>query len=288
MNKNIGLVLEGGGFRGSYTAGALNWLADQGIFFNYTVTISAATPFAFLYLTNNIQQMHDISVNGLSDKNVFGIKPIFNEGSIVGYNFLINKYLRPFYKEALDKLRNSDKDMEVGLYNMTKQQLQYFNKSQFDDDVQMFKASCTLPLAGKMTEIKDNKYLDGGIRTMVSIERAIKTGHQKNLVIVTKDKNYVRKPNGFLLSTILKIVYRKFKTMLSTLDDRVGNYYNEMDTIYQLEEQSKALLIRPSKDTGVKRFSGSAEQLEEMYQLGYKDMEDRKEEIYKFLEMEDK
>ena len=142
MNKNIGLVLEGGGFRGSYTAGALNWLADQGIFFNYTVTISAATPFAFLYLTNNIQQMHDISVNGLSDKNVFGIKPIFNEGSIVGYNFLINKYLRPFYKEALEKLRNSDKDMEVGLYNMTKQQLQYFNKSQFDDDVQMFKANC--------------------------------------------------------------------------------------------------------------------------------------------------
>ncbi|MGN1399237.1 MAG: patatin family protein [Erysipelotrichaceae bacterium] len=287
MNKNIGLVLEGGGFRGSYTAGALNWLADQGIFLNYAVTISASTPFAFLYLTNNIQQMHDISVNGLSDKNVFGINPIFKEGSIVGYNFLIDKYMRPYYKEALKVLRESDKTMEVGLYNMTQQQLQYFNKDEFDDDVQMFKASCTLPLAGRMTEINGNKYLDGGIRTMVSIERSMATGHEKNLVIVTKDKNYVRKPNGFLTSTLLKLVYGKYKTMLASVDNRVDAYYSEMNMVYQLEEQQKALLIRPSKDTGVKRFSGSVEQLEQMYQLGYQDMEDRKEEIYKFLEMED-
>lgn len=285
MNENVGLVLEGGGFRGCYTAGALSWLAEHGIQMKYSVTISAATPYAFLYSTNRIEEMHDISVNGITDKHVFGVTPLFSEKSLVGYNYLIDTYMKPYYKEALQQLRDSDITMEVGLFNMTDEQLDYYNEDQFDEDVQMFKASCTLPLTGKMVQVNDKKYLDGGIRAMVSIERSIETGHEKHLVIVTKDKNYVRKPNGFFLSTLLKLVYRKFPKMLKTLDGRVDTYYHEMNTVYDLEKEGKALLIRPSKDCGVKRFSGSKEQLEEMYKLGYSDMEDKKEEIFKFLEM---
>ena len=39
--KKLGLVLEGGGIRGAYTAGALAWLYDQQIHFDYGVGISS-------------------------------------------------------------------------------------------------------------------------------------------------------------------------------------------------------------------------------------------------------
>ena len=42
MKQRIGLVLEGGGVRGAYTAGALAWLQDHQIHFDYSVGIFAA------------------------------------------------------------------------------------------------------------------------------------------------------------------------------------------------------------------------------------------------------
>ena len=33
--KKIGLVLEGGGMRGAYTAGVLDWLLENEIYFDY-------------------------------------------------------------------------------------------------------------------------------------------------------------------------------------------------------------------------------------------------------------
>ena len=56
-----------------------------------------------------------------------------------------------------------------------------------------------------------------------------------------------------------------------------------MDSVYQLEEQGNAILIRPSRDCGVKRFSGTVEQMEELFKLGWQDMEDRKDDLVKFL-----
>ena len=72
--------------------------------------------------------------------------------------------------------------------------------------------------------------------------------------------------------------------MLATLDNRVETYYHEMQMVYDGEKQGDTILIRPSKDCGVGRFSGSTSQLEEMYQLGYQDMEDKREEIFAFLQ----
>ena len=41
--EKIGLVLEGGGVRGAYTAGALAWLQDNNITFDYSVVVLFST-----------------------------------------------------------------------------------------------------------------------------------------------------------------------------------------------------------------------------------------------------
>ena len=46
--EKTGLVLEGGGMRGAYTAGALSWLIDQGIEFDASYGISTGA----VHLTN--------------------------------------------------------------------------------------------------------------------------------------------------------------------------------------------------------------------------------------------
>lgn len=285
IKKNIGLVLEGGGFRGCYTAGALKWLLDNGIHMPYSVSISAATAYAFFYSVGNVKAMKDVSTKGVKDKNVLGVSAFFREGGFVGYNYLRDHYLLPYYDDALKQLKTSNNEVEVGIFNMDKEQLEYFGKNDFDDKASHIKASCVLPITGKMTTINGEKFLDGGIKHMVSIERSEATGHDKNLVIVTKDKNYVRKPNSPIVSFLLRVLYGKYKKTLATIDTRVETYYEEMNWVYRREEEGKAILIRPSRDCGVGRFSGTMEQMEDMFQLGWQDMEDRKEDIFKFLEV---
>lgn len=283
MNKEIGLVMEGGGFRGAYTAGALSWLIEQGIYFDYSASISAAAIYAFYYAAKMPEQLYDFSVNAITDRKCIGLYSILHEGQIVGYEYMLEKYALPTYRKALENIRNSDLNLEIGLFNMNREKLEYYDVNDFDDNCQLLKASCVLPFYGKMTEVNGQKYLDGGIDTMISVKRARETGHKKCFVIVTKDKNYVRKPYGWLVNTLLKLFYGKYKNMLKILDHRVEAYYDQMNAVYEMENEGTAMLIRPSRDCGVGRFSGTREQIDSMYKLGYQDMEDRKEEILRFI-----
>ncbi len=288
MDKRYGLVLEGGGFRGSYTCGALKWLNDHNIHFDYAVTISAAAPYGFDYMAQLDDVNKRLSIDGVTDKGVFGLKALLREGSIVSFSYLIKHYFSATYKKALEELRQRDCRIEVGVFNMTRQQLEYYDQHQLDDGMQIIQAACSLPIVSKMIDVNGQKFLDGGIRHMVSIDRSKETGHTRHLVIVTKDKNYVRKPNGAATNLLLRTLYHNYPKMLEILDHRVETYYQEMNDVYELEKNGDAILIRPSRDTGVGRFSGTREQIEEMYYLGYQDMEDRKEDLLRFLEVEGK
>ncbi len=285
MDKRYGLVLEGGGFRGSYTAGALKWLNDHDIHFDYAVTISAAACYGYNYMAQLDDVNKRISIDGVTDKNVFGPKAFFREKSIISFSYLIDHYFKATYGDALKKLRQRDCRIEVGVFNMTKQQLEYYDQHGLDEDIKIIQAACSLPIVSRMVEVNGQKFLDGGMRHMVSIDRSKETGHTRHLVIVTKDKNYVRKPNSPATKLLLKAMYHNYPVMLETLEHRVETYYQEMNDIYQLEKDGDAILIRPSRDTGVGRFSGTRAQIEDMYNLGYQDMEDRKEDILKFLEV---
>lgn len=281
--EKVALVLEGGGFRGCYTAGAMTWLHDHGIRFPYVVSISATAVYSFYYCVDDMQGLYDISVKAVCDPHMIGIKAILKEGAIVGYNYMRDHYVIGTYPENLDRLLKDDVDYEFGVYNMTRQCLQYKNKYDLDREAELLKASCVLPISGRMTPVNGEKYLDGGIDTMVSVKRALEKGYDKQLIIVTKDKNYVRKPNSWPMRTLLRILYHRYKEMLAQLDRRTQAYYDQMDSVYALEDAGNGILIRPSRDCGVGRFSGTPEQLEDMFRLGYSDMEDRKEDIFKLL-----
>ncbi|MEG7863804.1 patatin-like phospholipase family protein [Bacillus paranthracis] len=49
--KNIGLVLEGGGMKGLYTAGVLEYFMEKNLFFPYVVGVSAGACMGATYLS---------------------------------------------------------------------------------------------------------------------------------------------------------------------------------------------------------------------------------------------
>ena len=277
-----GLVLEGGGMRGAYTAGVLVWLIQHGITFDYGVGISAGAMNLCSYAMKNIDYLYDISVKYMPSKKNVGLTPLLKEHHYVGYDFMFDDLLYKQIRYNLEPLRQSNMDIEIGLFNLNASKMEWVGKQDLDDELKMLKGACTLPIAGVPVPYKGGLYLDGGVTTMVPIKRSIAYGCDKHLVIVTKDESYVRKPSSNLLLTMTNLNYHN-EALNDALKVRSEVYYEEMGLVEDLQKKGQALLIRPSKNLGVKRFSGDAETLKQLYELGIQDAESRKEELLAFL-----
>lgn len=283
MSK-IGLVLEGGGMRGSYTAGALAWLIDNNIEFDYGVGISAGAINLCSYLLKNKNYLHDITVKYMSDKKNVGMVPLLKEHRYVGYDYMFDDLLQHQVKYDTTPIKEKNMPMEFGVYDLNQEKTIFFDAQALDDDLRMLKASCTLPIAGRIVDYNGYRFLDGGISIMIPIQRAFDAGCDKNLVIITKPEGYVRKAAGSFMQHLMKFNYPKYKKMVYDYTHRHESYNQQMELIEEKVKENKCLLIRPSQNIPVKRFSGDPENLKKLYELGYEDMENQKEEILKFMQ----
>lgn len=71
-----GLVLEGGGMKGIYTAGVLDFFLDKGIEFSSCYGVSAGACHLCSYLSKQRGRAYDISVDYLEDKNYCSVSSL--------------------------------------------------------------------------------------------------------------------------------------------------------------------------------------------------------------------
>lgn len=166
-----GLVLEGGGMRGAYTAGVLTWLIDHEVEFDYGVGISAGAMNLCSFAMRNKQYLYDVGVIYMPDKRNVGLNPLLKERHYVGYDFMFDRLLKETIHYELDTLRQSSMEIEIGLFNLNTSKVEWVKKQELDDDLRLLKGACTLPLAGSPVPYRDGLYMDGGVTTMVPIKR---------------------------------------------------------------------------------------------------------------------
>ena len=283
-----GLVLEGGGLRGAYTAGALSWFLQENIEFDYNVGISSGAQHLCNFLAKDVEYMRNIAVVVGAEHFEAGIKPFLREGSLVGYNKLFDYALKELAPLDLEKLKENDKEAEVGIFDLKAGKTVWVNTKDIDEDYKILKAASLIPLAGRPVVIDDVKYVDAGVAYMIPIERSVEKNVDKHLVITTKPKDYVRKKTGFFTNLYFALFYNKYKVFRDKLAKRSDIYYRQKDVIKKLEAENKALEIYPTKTFDIGRFGGDFNQLTDLYEQGFLDCEKRRDEIYKFLEIEDK
>ena len=277
-----GLVLEGGGLRGAYTAGVLSWFLDNNIKVDYAVGISSGAEHMCSYLQEDKEMLKEVSVKWAGSATKVGIEPLIKEGSLVGYDYLFDYILKEIIPLDLEKLRKSKIYAEFGVYDLSICETIWIEAKKMDDDFKLLRAACTLPLAGKPVTYEGKKYIDGGVTTMIPIARSMEYGCDRHFVVTTKDASFVRKPTGAATNVLIKMMYRKYPKLIKDLYARTDVYYEERKIVDALVEEKKCLYIYPSVDLGVGRFSGNYQKLESLYALGYQDCEAKKEEIIRF------
>ena len=179
-----GLVLEGGGARGSYHVGALKAFKERNIKFDYVVGTSIGSINGVFVVTNELDKLEALW-RSASSKELFGIdENIFNafkNKNLTKEN--IKKGLQTIYqviknsgidttnlKNMLienideDKLRKSNIEYGLATYNISKaKKIQVFkNDIPKGKLIEYLLASSYLPIFKFKKIIDENYYLDGG------------------------------------------------------------------------------------------------------------------------------
>lgn len=281
MSK-IGLICEGGGTKAAYTAGVLECFLNENIEFDYSAGISAGAMCLTGYISKQKDRLRITGIYSTSRKETVGVYPLLHEHSVFGINATYD-YIEKEAPLDMQAFLNNPCELEMGLYNIPTGQIEYFGKNDYDMDGKLMKASCALLMLTKSVDFKNTKYMDGGLIDMIPIEQALKRGCDKVIFISTKEENYVRKPAPKWQLNAASVCYRKQKHVRKDLEKRHERYQTQWQKVKDLEQAGNAIILRPSCDMGITRYTTDRDKLTQWYELGVSDTLKRIEEIRQFM-----
>lgn len=281
INPKCSLVLEGGGMRGAYTAGALTWLLDNGIDIENCYGISTGAVHLCNFMTRDKENLLYFSTVGIADKRYIGLPALLRCGKFVDYDYLFNYIMTEERKYDLSPLKESKVRGIFGLYKLSSGKTEYYSLN--DATINHLKASTTLPVLGKVVNIDGEEYFDGGITDMIPIEEAVRDGNEKFVIITTKPEDYVRKPSSSFVVNLMKIMYKQCPQLSKDYAVRHENYYKQINLINSLVEKGDAIYCFPTRHSDVTRLGGSIEELKALFDMGYEDMEERRDAILRIV-----
>lgn len=284
--KKIGLICEGGGTKAAYTCGVLQCFLDEGIDFPYTVGISAGAEVLLPFVAKQRDRLKITGVDAASDPKAIGLSPLLKERGVFGIHHVC-KFIEEHAPLDYDTFMKNPTQLDIGVYNMDINKVEYFSKEHFDQDEQnLMKASCSLFLLTRPIKFKGHLYMDAGLVDMIPIEQSIRQGMEKHVFISTKEENYVRKPAPKWQLRLSSLFYPRNKKIREFLKIRHENYQRQWGIVKSLEEKGEALVLRPSADYGVTRYTHDKDLLQRWFDLGYEDTKKRLPEIKAFMEIE--
>ena len=271
MGKNkIGLVLEGGGHRGIYTAGVLDTFAENKISFDGIMGVSAGCVHGASFLSGQIGRSIRYTTKYCDNSNYMGIGSLITTGNFFNEKFCyydLPETLDPFDNDSFDK--NQTQFFAVCTDVKTGSAIFHECETLKGEKIKWLQASASMPLVSKIIKIEDNLLLDGGIADSIPIKKMQELGFEKNIVILTQEAGYRKNPNSLL--PIIKLVYKKYPKLIEAIENRHIIYNQQLEFLEEQEKLGNVIIIRPSEKPTASRTEKDKEKILETYNLGKKD-----------------
>ncbi len=288
INENrTGLVLEGGGMRGIYTAGVLDVFLEEGLTFDGVIGVSAGAVHGCSFLSGQKGRSIRYYKKYCADKRFMSAENLIRTGNIVDTDFCYHELpevLDLYDYDAFD--RNKERtDFYVVCSDVEKGKPVYAKLHDMKRDIDYIRASASLPYVSKFVELDGRKLLDGGCTDSVPVEAFRKLGFRRNVVVLTRDLEYRKKPENTWMADLM---YHKYPQFAEALKNRAVEYNRSIRNIEKLEKEGSVFVIRPSVPLTISRICKSAEEIEKTYQIGVMDAKKMMADLKKWLgEIED-
>ncbi len=278
----IGLLLEGGGMRGLYTAGVLDIFMEKQIPIDGIIGVSAGALFGINYKSNQMGRILRYNKKYAKNKNYMGIYSLLTTGNIMNEEFCFDKIVNELDPIDYEAFKKSKVEFYAVVINLETGKAEYIKINDLKDkhNLKYLRASGSMPFVSKPVNIDNKKYLDGGIADSIPIDKVMHMDYDRVIVVLTRPEEYRKKKSNQNFS---RWYYKKYPKFAEAINHRYQMYNEELDKVSDLEKEGKIFVIRPSKLVRIKRIEKNKDKIQEMYDLGKEDAQNLLVRLNEFI-----
>ncbi len=272
MSMKIGVVDVGGGLRGIYAVGVLDYCMDQGIRFDMGIGVSAGSANLASYAAGQRGRNYQFYTEYAFRKQYMGLGNFIKKKSYVDMDYVYGTLCRSGGENPLDypALRDNPMEFYVVATDALTGEARYFDKGDIQqDDYSVMKASSAIPFVCKPYEVQGLPYYDGALGDPVPVEKAFQLGCDRVVVILTKPERELRNPKKD--EKLAAGIRKRYPAAAEKLCKRAQRYNEGVAAAQEYARQGKVLIIAPDDTCGVDTLKKDKESLQRLYEKGYSD-----------------
>lgn len=279
-----GLVLEGGGMRGMFTAGVIDEMMENDIPIDGVVGVSAGATFGCNYKSRQPGRVLRYNVRFKDEPRYMGLRSLLKTGDWVGAEYAY--HIMPFEMDPVDfdTYKNNPMEFHVVCTDVDSGEAVYHQLPVIDHyEIDWIRASASLPFVSKPVTIDNRRLLDGGMSDSIPLAYFQKLGYDRNVVVLTQPKGYKKScPKAMPL---FKLLLRKLPVIAEALAKRHLMYNRELDYIEEQERLGNTLLIYPENELPIGRIEQDEAKMRLVYQMGREAAKAKMAEMKAFFQL---
>ena len=278
-----GMVLEGGAVRTIYSTGVCDALLTRSLMTDYVIGVSAGIAYGVSYVSRQPRRNLDIMVNYINDKRYMGIGNLLRRDNraYFGLEFVYSTIPNQLVPFDYDTFAAYPGEVEAVVTNLDTGAAEYFPLDRRDDKFKLLQATCALPFLFPVFHIQGRPCMDGGAADAIPYERAFAKGCDRVIVVLTREREYVRQPEK--LQPLIDLAYRKYPKFCDTMRRRADAYNEARQKLFRLEREGRALVFTPTSTEGFHRTERDVDKIKALWKDGWDQGLARLDEAEAFL-----
>lgn len=261
IKQKIGLVVEGGGMKCAYNAGILDAFLDNQISFDYCIGVSGGAGNVASFVAKQRGRNLRFFTDYIHSSKYFGMKSFLKTGNLFGLQYIYGELTNSTGIDPLDfsTIMENPTQYQVVVTNALTGQAEYFSKEDMkQDDYRLIMASSAIP-----------------------VNHAFKEGCDKLVVILSKQRDYVRKPQK--MRFIYSRACHQYPEIIEAINERHITYQKNLKEVFDREKAGKVFVFAPTKKYKVGTYSINENVERQLYELGMADFLAQQEALKSFL-----
>lgn len=283
----LGMIFEGGACRSVFSAGVMEALMDENIWGDYLVGVSAGACYMMSYASRQKGRNKELALRYIPDRRYMGPKYLTDRRNRSFFNleFIYDQIPNYYLPYDYDALVAYPGEVIAVVTNLETGKPEYLPVPRKDRRSTLLRATCALPLLFPPIEYCGKLYMDGGITDAIPVAHAVQAGCDKNIVVLTQDRRYIKAPEQAL--EIGKLRYRAWPNFIKALDERTMRYNGALDRVRRYEAEGKVFVIAPKDSSKYHRIEKDSKVLEQWYNDGYETAMERMADLKAYLKEDD-
>ena len=280
----VGLVLEGGGLRGLYTAGVLDTFLQNNIEIDCIIGVSAGALFGVNYYSKQIGRAITYNKKYAKDLRYMSLPSLIFTGNFINKNFAYYKMSKELFPFDNKTYKKNCKNFFAVVTNVKNGEAEYMPVDDPIKQMEVLRATSAIPLLSQMVKIKRNKYLDGGIADSIPIKAMERLDCDKIIVVETQPYNFIKEPLSKRREKLIRWKYANYPELINTILTRHEKYNEQKAYVKNLENDGKIFVLRPSYSVKTDISNNNANRYQEVYDLGVSDTKANLSDLKKYLD----